>query len=409
MRDSRTPRLRHMLTELRSVQADSAWVSETRAQLLEKIGGAEVVHVSFVERVRMVVGSFIPTPARSVLRGPIAAVLSGLALIVGGSMASVSAAEQSVPGDLLFPVKLVSEQTRMALATDKREKVRLKGEFVNRRVDEIKKIAQTDVEKKPERLKEATEILRRDLDTVRNQLSDVSSEKPSERVEVARLIDKASTDAAAGLKEAKAALPVESRPQVTEVEVAAVNASVKAVNVIIDSQINDEDAKKVVSKEELLESINQKVEGVSDHITSATQQLTSAGILSASGTAVVLPATSTVSLGVSTSSVADLLSANASLAQARQLLLEDRLSEVGDKLIEASKSASNAEKTVEAASSSTSTTIPTATTTPAVTTTTPSGTTTTTSAVTIVTTTSPATPPASTTPMTPPSTTQQKK
>lgn len=347
MRDSRPAHLRRMFTELRSVKPDSAWVSETREELLQKIGGTRVAHVGFGQRLRAAAGVFIPHSARSVLRGPLAAVLSGFGLIIGGSMASVSAAEQSVPGDLLFPVKLVSEQTRLALTTDKTDKVRLKGEFVNRRVEEIKKIAQADVSKKPERLKEATEMLRRDLNTVKNQLSDTSVNDPSERVKVAQLVDKASTEAVVGLKVAKASLPADERPQFAEAEAAAVDTSVKAVNAILDSQTQNEDAKKLVSKEELIESISKKVEGVSEHITSATEQLTTAGILSASGTAELLSTTPSASLGASTSSVADLLSAQTSLAQARQLLSEDRLSEVGEKLIEASKSASSAERSAE--------------------------------------------------------------
>lgn len=349
MRDHCSPRLRRMLTELRSVQPDSAWVNETRKTLLEKIGGVEVAQVSFAERLRLMIRSLVPMPARSVLRGPIAAALSGIGLIVGGSIASVSASERSVPGDLLFPVKLVSEQTRLVLTTDRAEKVRLKGEFVNRRVDEIKKIVQTEDGKKPERLKEATEILRRDLDTVKNQLTDVAEQNPSKRVEVAKLIDKASTDVVTGLKEAKASLGSESadtRSQVADAEAAAVSASVKAVNVILDSQ-TDEESKKLVSKEELIQSISQKVEGVSEHITSAMQQLTDAGILSATGTATFTVSSSAATISASTSSVADLLSAHASLAEARELLSQDRLSEVGDKLIEASKSASSAERSAD--------------------------------------------------------------
>ncbi|MBP9762634.1 hypothetical protein KBD34_03380, partial [Patescibacteria group bacterium] len=276
---------------------------------------------------------------------------------------------------LLFPIKIVSEQTRLALTTDKKEKFRLKGEFVNRRVEEIKKIASTDVEKKPERLKEATEILRRDLDTVKNQLTDVSGDNPSERVEVAKIVDKTSSEVVAGLKIAKASLPSEIRPQVAEVEAAAVNTSVKAVNAILSAQ-TDEESKKLVTKEELIQSISQKVEGVSEHITTATQQLADAGLLSASTTtALASSATSSVSLSAnkqkdltaatisaSTSSVADLISAHASLAEARELLSQDRLSEVGDKLIEASKSASSAERTadtlVQSSTQNTSTTAP---------------------------------------------------
>ncbi len=360
MRDLRSQNLRRLLTELKSVQPDSTWVAKNREQLLQKIGGSKVVRVSFVERLRVIVRSVVPMPARSFLRGPIAAALSGIGLIVGGSMASVSASEQSVPGDLLFPVKLVSEQTRLVFATDKKEKVRLKGEFVSRRVEEIKKIVQTDVAKKPERLKEATEILRRDLDTVKNQLSEVSGDKPTERVEVAKIVDKAGTDVVAGLKEARASLPSDVRSDVAEVEAAAVNASVKAVNVILDSQTHDEEAKKLVSKEELIQSITQKVDGVSEHITNATQQLADVGILSATATTALASSSTTNQLPVklqkeisngsnaaSTSSVADILSAHASLAEARDLISKDRLGEAGDKLVEASKTASNVERSVE--------------------------------------------------------------
>jgi hypothetical protein len=358
-----------MLTELKTVEPASSWVNAERARLLEQIGGMNVARVSFFEWLRMAVRSLIPTSARSMLRGPIAAALSGLGLIVGGSMASVSASEQSVPGDLLFPIKIVSEQTRLALTTDKKEKFRLKGEFVNRRVEEIKKIASTNVEKKPERLKEATEILRRDLDTVKNQLTDVSGGKPAERVEVAKIVDKTSSEVVAGLKIAKASLPSEIRPQVAEVEAVAVNTSVKAVNAILDAQ-TDEESKKLVTKEELIQSISQKVEGVSEHLTSATQQLAEAGLLSATATtALASSATSSLALSASaqkdaglatmsasTSSIADLISAHASLAEARELLSQDRLSEVGDKLLEASKSVSSAERTADSlAQSSTQT------------------------------------------------------
>lgn len=348
MRDLRSPALRRLLTELKSVQPDSAWVTKNRERLLQKVGGEQAVQVSLFQRVSLMVRSLVPTPARSLVRGPVAAVLSGIGLIVGGSMASVSASEQSVPGDLLFPVKLVSEQTRLVLATDKKDRVRLKGEFVNRRVEEIKKIAQTDVGKKPERLKEATEILRRDLDTVKNQLSDVSGDKPSDRVEVARIVDKAGTDVVAGLKEARASLPSDARSDVAEVEAAAVNASVKAVNVILDSQTRDEEAKKLVSKEELIQSISQKVDGVSEHINNATRQLADVGILTATATTALASSSTTTQFPAnSTSSVAEILSAHASLTEARDLLLQDRLSEAGDKLVEASKSASNAERSVE--------------------------------------------------------------
>ena len=311
----------------------------------------------------MMARSVVPTSARNWVRSPIAAVMASIGVVVVGSMASVSAAEQAVPGDLLFPIKLVSEQTRLALAGDRTARVRLKAEFVNRRVDEIKKIALTDTTTKPARLKEATEILRRDLDTVKNQLAESSQDKPADRVEVAKLVDQTGTDVAAGLKEAKSAFPSDIRPQVTEVETAAVNASVKAVDVIITTQDQNAGMQNQVSKADLIQSITQKVEGVSDHIISATQQLSDAGILSTTATTALASSTATISSSLPTilkneiasssesvnasSSVADILGAHASLAEARQLLAQDRLTEVGDKLIAAAKFATSAEQAMQ--------------------------------------------------------------
>lgn len=366
IRDPRHAQLRQLLNELRSVQPDSEWVKEQRESLLRSIGQKTVVPFSIGDRIQHIFQALVPASARSFVRGPVAAVLSGITILIGGSMASVSAAERAIPGDLLFPVKLASEQTRLALTNDRTERVRLKGEFVNRRVDEIKQIAQTNVEKKPERIKEATEILRRDLDTVKNQLAESAQGTPTDRAKVAKIVDQTGTDVVDGLAEARLSLPVNAdiRSQVAEVEASATSASFKAVKVIIDSQNQDPSTVMVVSKEELLHSINQKVEGVSEHVSSATQQLTDAGILSATSTMALSASstlatasssilqikpeiTSSTSIATASSSLADLVSANASLAAARVLVLQDRLGEVGDKLIEASKSAASVERKVD--------------------------------------------------------------
>lgn len=364
IRDPRHAQLRQLLNEFRSVEPDSAWVKEQRQALLRSIGQKTITTFSFNDRIRHIIHALVPSSARSFLRGPVTAVLSGVGIIIGGSMASVSAAERSIPGDLLFPIKLASEQTRLVLTNDRTERVRLKGEFVNRRVEEIKQIAQTNVEKKPERLKEATEILRRDLDTVKNQLTESAQETPTDRAKVAKIVDQTGTDVVDGLAEARLSLPSGIRSQVAEVEASAASASFKAVKVIIDSQNQDPNTEKIVSKEELLNSINLKVAGVSEHVSSATQQLADVGISSttvmgtsvtssmtavmSSSTLLLNPGmTSSTEMTSASSSLADLVSANASLAAARILVLQDRLGEVGDKLIEASKSAASVERRVD--------------------------------------------------------------
>ena len=57
-------------------------------------------------------------------------------------------AQKSVPGDLLFPVKKISEQTQTALIMSQDELGRRNLEIVNKRLDDLKEITQTNSNRK---------------------------------------------------------------------------------------------------------------------------------------------------------------------------------------------------------------------------------------------------------------------
>lgn len=341
----------------RGITPDPAWVLRTRETLLMQVSNSlSAKPAPAHHQLREFWRRFVPTQWLELVRGPVFAVISILGIVAGGSIMSVSAAEQSLPGDFLYPIKLAGEQTQLIFTKSRSEKLKLKTGFVERRVKEIQAIASGNEPKKGERIKAAAETLRRDLDTVKNQLIEVSDNKDKEDslgqvVEAAKLVDQKSTEVAATLKDVKSSLPVEAQGKVGEVETAAVATGVKALQVLIDSH-DHPDAKGEVTEEDLSKSIQGKVDGLQDQITSATEKIISANNAT-TGTQGLLTASSTLlTLNASTSSAAapliQIKNAQQSLEEAKQSLQENKLSEVRDKLGDAAKSVSVAETVADA-------------------------------------------------------------
>lgn len=306
-----------------------------------------VVRPSLGEQGAQVIRSFVPARMMVAVRRPMLAFLSIVGLVTGGSIASVSAAERAVPGDLLYPIKLATEQTRLAFTKGRTDKLKLKTEFVGRRAEEIKTIARSDVSQKPERIKEAAEILRRDLDTVKVQLNEASAQEPVHQVaQAAKLIDQKSAELVSALRTVKTSVPDSVKPRVAEAETAAVTAGVRAVQVLLGSHAKPE-AKDVVTDEELIKSIDVKVQGLQDNINDAAQKIlgstSSTGV--SSSTQVVYPAVVSAS-----STLGQIMDAQHQLTQAKEFLRENKLDQASDKLVQTVQAVANAESSAESAS-----------------------------------------------------------
>jgi len=63
-------------------------------------------------------------------------IIMALGLLLGGSGVTAAAAQNSMPDDALYSVKLISERVRMQLANDPTEKYQLALQYANRRIEE---------------------------------------------------------------------------------------------------------------------------------------------------------------------------------------------------------------------------------------------------------------------------------
>ncbi|HEU0050544.1 MAG TPA: DUF5667 domain-containing protein [Patescibacteria group bacterium] len=350
-------KLRSIRRAERGLTPDPAWVLRTRASLMTQISNsASASPVSFAKRFRESFRPFgAPIRLLVLIRRQALAVFAIFGVVAGGSIMSVSAADNALPGDLLYPVKLAAEQTRLALTKDQTEKLKLKTEFVGRRTQEIKDIAALKVPQRQERLNEAVEIVKRDLDTVKTQLVQVSAQAPvTQAAEAAKLVDQQSNALVSTLKDVKATLPDNAKTKVTEAEIAAVNTGVKAVQVLIDTQANPE-TQGLVSHAELVQSINQKMQGLQDNVSEAAQKL-GISVLVATSTRVQTGSTVSTSTQVavlapenaaSSTPVAQIINAQQALAQTSQLIQENKLDLASDKLVESGKAVVTAEQVTD--------------------------------------------------------------
>ncbi len=349
------------------ISPDPAWVLRNRSVLLAEVSRTmPQAPLTLRQKVRQALQPFVLQRAFAAMKGSVLAALSVFGVVISGSLVSVSAAEKSIPGDFLFPVKIATEQTRLILTKTQTEKVKLKTEFVERRVQEMRTIVSSDIPQKPRRIKEAAEMLKRDFDTVKTQLNEASHQDPAGDVAVAaKMVDQKTTEAVTALKDVKTGLSPDARVQVSEAMAAAVNTGVKAVQVLVDSK-NDPDAQGVMSNEELINSINSKVHDIQTDITDVTEKITGTSTTSGAVTPKLLTGTTSTlpTLDSASSSLTQLKSAQDSLNATKQLIEDNDLTNVGDKLLEVAKVVTNVGVTVDAAmnASTTDALLPTATT-----------------------------------------------
>ena len=280
-------RLRALRLLEERIQPDEAWVKQTR-----EILRMQVANSLPTERVSAVSALLISARAFFVKRGFSGSARTGIGYLIDFRTRfrrfhriGFSGGKFSARG-FLFSLKLATEQARLAFTSGKQEKLKLKVEFTKRRAEDLKKVSQTDDSSMPGRVSQATEILKRDLNTLKQQLDDVKSDgAPNDVADAARLVDQKSIEVVQVLQETKSSLSDESKKKVVEAQAAASDAGVKAIEVLTEKHNESED---VVGKEEMEHVIQ-------DH-TKAVADATGSSIVSASSTSLSEPSGTTVSL-----------------------------------------------------------------------------------------------------------------
>jgi len=121
-----------------------------------------------------------------------------VALLAGGG-GTVYASQSSLPGDTLYPVKLMTEDVQTAVAWSPEKKVGMETKFANRRLEEIKKLQEKlknrDREIKPEVVEKAMEKAAERLDKAEERIAEMEEGKLKDKaLEAASHLEEALQD-----------------------------------------------------------------------------------------------------------------------------------------------------------------------------------------------------------------------
>lgn len=178
---------------------DTAWVASTRSRLLQHIDRTtEDVPTRIFSLVHLWSALSLIMPQRTVYAVVRPAFIFVMCFTLGtaGWITTVTASLESLPGDALYPVKIATEQTQVAVTEaikGEAASTELRISFATRRADEVNKIiaapAGNEAEQKA-RVEVAVQNLKSEVETVSVRLQEVKHENPETAAQFAQVIDR---------------------------------------------------------------------------------------------------------------------------------------------------------------------------------------------------------------------------
>lgn len=193
--------------------------------------------------------------------------VSGLVLSVafGGWVTTVSASYKSLPGDVLYGVKIAAEEAQVKLAGDSQSKVELKVEFAGRRVTEVNKLIErpAPAAEKAANVKVAVNKMKDDLASVQKEMTNIKDNDPSKMKEVAKFVDQKTEALHATLEKTAQNAPGDIQNAVKEAKDATADTGVAAMSAIVDAQKNSGSA---ISVSDAKESVSDKITSLQEKV-----------------------------------------------------------------------------------------------------------------------------------------------
>ncbi|MCR4311799.1 MAG: DUF5667 domain-containing protein [Candidatus Uhrbacteria bacterium] len=172
---------------------------------------------------------------RNLISRPIAIGVSGFVLMTSGWLTTVSAAADSLPGDPLYSIKLVTERAQIQLASLDRKAV-LHTEFAERRLKEVSALQnQKAVDINPTLVRVAVDAYKQELASANANLVELQGNDEQATVETAGLVQQrmSALEVTIGTVVNDSVTP--TTPEVLEVQESTREASDAAVDVAVEA------------------------------------------------------------------------------------------------------------------------------------------------------------------------------
>lgn len=276
------------LKKLKTIQPNKEWEKKTKYELLSEISSQNRLmkahQLTTSEKFDMAFSGFLRKLVPSASK-----MIAGLLIIMMGSGVSM-AAQASVPGQALWPIKRSIEKAELTLTFSAVKETEIHIKHVNKRMDELDKILQ-DTNNEPEKqetkekaVKQAVTHLQKDITAADTSLKVVKEEKKKaiEVVELAKKVKDTANEVSNNLKEKQKQVETESGDK--EINQAlgvaqAVNEEVKDSAVKVALEVHEELIAATISNldpeastEEIVDEIvDQVIDTMDDHETSTPE------------------------------------------------------------------------------------------------------------------------------------------
>ena len=281
------PNLTEQLKELKHVKPRKDWVDAQRELLLSQISKqSSAKPQSFVLNSWFMAKSLMPGTFLRFVARPVGVLTVIVLFVLTTGMLGVNASRGSLPGELLYSVKITSEKMKVSLTVAEEKKAELHVDFAENRITEIEEInvGEVEVVKKQKKIKIAADGLKDEMQKAKNSLDKIKEEpkfKTTKAIEAAKSMDVKTEDITARLETTQKELKDDKELSKTlqEAEDAVVETSVTAVEVIVDQQEKGEIEATDAELNELREVIEKKINQIEDIVKTATEQVEGAEVI----------------------------------------------------------------------------------------------------------------------------------
>ena len=170
------------IKDLRRIQPEASWLKSQRSFLLSEISRAENK-----KREPSLVLPLFNFNILKIFRPAFALALAIIILITSlVTVGAISLAQNSLPGDLLYPLKTALEQTQLTFTPSQENKAKLSIKFATHRIDEF-----TQLIDKPEKKKDMEKTIKKfteQLVSVRENIDKLKEKNAEKAAEVAKLV-----------------------------------------------------------------------------------------------------------------------------------------------------------------------------------------------------------------------------
>jgi len=273
------------LKTLKEIKPRAEWVNSSRELLLSQISAqAENSKTSVGANAWFFIKSAMPSGVLRFVAQPIGVLSVILLFVAGTGILGVNASKTSLPGDLLYPVKLTSEKVSLSLIINDSKKAEKHLEYAEERVNEMEAVSAQPLEAqdKKDKIKQAVSGLMDQMEGAQIQLDKVKDANEMGQTENKVIVEVAlGVDKKAEELSQKIALQKEEYKDDKELETAfgAAQATtnqtgVKAVEVVINGV---ENSKLEMPTKEIMNVIQKKIENTAVTVEEMKKSIEQAG------------------------------------------------------------------------------------------------------------------------------------